>query len=97
MTLITPGSKPPPVHLCNCPGRWRRRRLGIEEGAVWECDECHTRWIWLTVPTDPETGRTEWVAPAKEFWPWDREWDCKYIRNRFGQEKLDELLIGQAS
>jgi hypothetical protein len=37
---------PDETHKCRLPGFFRRRRLGLRQGAIVRCSECGTRYEW---------------------------------------------------
>lgn len=53
--LLDPGRTP---HRCDPPGWWVRRKLGVLDGAIWEC-ECGVRWKWHW---DRFDGRMCWMC-----------------------------------
>lgn len=42
--VLSKGAKP---HYCDYPGWWRRRRLKLQQGAVWRCD-CGRQWVFVS-------------------------------------------------
>lgn len=60
------------VHRCHLPGWRARRRAGINEGAVWECDEM------LTDPDDSRPCGRRWTwnfSGLSGGWGWSRVYD----------------------
>lgn len=50
-------------HYCSLPGWWQRRKLGLTNGAVVECEACGVLW---ELSSDQEGGRY-WSRLHKEL------------------------------
>lgn len=46
MTLLTKGEKWVKPHRCPTPGWFERGQMGVDEGALWQCDECGDLYEW---------------------------------------------------
>lgn len=49
-------------HNCRTPRRRERNRIGVRDGAVWQCGVCDDRWSW-------ESGYEDayWVRRPRKY------------------------------